>query len=987
MKISNSFIILIIASILSISNNKIAIGQEEKILLTNIRQLIYEGKRSGEGYFSPDGKKMIFQSEREPNNPFYQIYILDLETGETHRVSPGKGKTTCAFFRPNSQEVLFSSTHLDPLTEKLQAEELAFRASGQKRRYAWDYDTSMDIFSAYQDGSNLRRLTTAKGYDAEAAYSPDGKKIVFSSLRSAYEKELTPEEKKMLEIDPAYFGEVYIMDADGKNQKRLTYWPGYDGGTFFSPDGQRIIWRHFDPTGKTADIYTMKLDGSDIRRITDFNALSWAPYYHPSGKYIIFSSNKLGFSNFELFIVDAEGRKEPVRVTYTEGFDGLPVFSPDGKKLSWTSARTANGAAQIFWADWNHEKALALLEAAPPRTTHTITQSKVTIQTITDQNLTSASSTALENRLKAHIQFLASDALEGRMTGTAGAAQAAEYLTKQLIELGFEPYTQSYKIPFEFLADLQIPETGNYLQLLLEKGKKATPLPFIIKKEFFPYAFSDTTSFSGPLVFVGYGIKTPPLAKLQYNSYASFMPSKLRDHVHILIDGLPQGLTMEQKEELLPYSSTIKKIQLAKENGAKAVIVLSLKESFENKKYRSRSDDFAAVNCGIPAIRISLPAYKKLVATAGWDSINISTLRQSSLAQADSIFRTHFQKYEPIRISGKVQLTPIKKIDYNIVGVLKPASYSDSTKFLVLGAHYDHLGRGEVASLADEKEAHDIHNGADDNASGVAAVLEIARNLSTLYKSHKAQIKHGVMVGFWAGEELGLLGSNYFVNHTFQPAKKALANFNFDMVGRLKDNKLTIQGTGSSSIWNKLLEKHNIKAGFDLVLSADPYVPTDATSFYTAGSPILSFFTGIHQEYHKPNDDENLINYQGLAKIVTFSSQLCEEILKQNITPDYIKVVSTEKQRKGAATIYLGTIPDYASSEKGMKLSGVKEGGPAAKAGLQGGDIIIKLAGKEINNIYDYMYVLDLLTPNQPVEIVVLRSGKEIKLNVIPTTK
>ena len=155
------------------------------------------------------------------------------------------------------------------------------------------------------------------------------------------------------------------MNADGSDQRRLTHVSGYDGGPFFSPDGQRIIFRRFDPSGMTADIYTMKTNGSDVRRVTDFQSISWAPFYHPSGEYVIFTSNKLGFSNFELFIVDAEGKREPIRVTFTDGFDGLPVFTPDGRKLSWASGRTEDSSPQIFIADWNHEAAQGELAQAP----------------------------------------------------------------------------------------------------------------------------------------------------------------------------------------------------------------------------------------------------------------------------------------------------------------------------------------------------------------------------------------------------------------------------------------------------------------------------------------------------------------------------------------------------------------------------------------------------------------------------------------------
>ncbi len=219
----------------------------EARFLSNVRQLTFEGRRSGEGYFSPDGKALIFQSEREPGNPFYQIHILDLASGDSHRVSPGIGKTTCAFFRPGTDEVLFASTHLDPEAKAKQKAELDFRAAGKERRYSWDYDEQMDIFAARRDGARLRRLTDAPGYDAEAAYSPDGKKIVFCSLRDAYPtNKLAPEQLKRLETDPAWFGEVYIMNADGSDQRRLTHSPGCDGGPFFSPDGERIVWRHFE---------------------------------------------------------------------------------------------------------------------------------------------------------------------------------------------------------------------------------------------------------------------------------------------------------------------------------------------------------------------------------------------------------------------------------------------------------------------------------------------------------------------------------------------------------------------------------------------------------------------------------------------------------------------------------------------------------------------------------------------------------------------
>jgi Tol biopolymer transport system component len=339
----------------------------ERELLSRVRRLTVEGRRAGEGYWSPDGKRLVFQSEREPGNPFYQIYALDLTTGDTVRISPGLGKTTCAFFRPGTDQIEFASTHHDPKSKQLQDDELAFRASGKERRYAWDYDPEMEIYAVSEKNKEIQRLTNARGYDAEGSYSPDGQWIVFSSMRDAYNRTLSDAEKKQLDTDPSFFGEIYIMRADGSGQKRLTNVNGYDGGPFFSPDGKRIVWRRFDEKGLIADVWTMNLDGTDAKQVTNFTSMSWAPYIHPSGEYLLFASNKLGFENFEVFMVDVAGTKEPVRVTYSDGFDGLPVPSPDGRQLAWTSSRAGGREGQIFLAQWNHEAARKAIAAAPPR--------------------------------------------------------------------------------------------------------------------------------------------------------------------------------------------------------------------------------------------------------------------------------------------------------------------------------------------------------------------------------------------------------------------------------------------------------------------------------------------------------------------------------------------------------------------------------------------------------------------------------------------
>ena len=239
-----------------------AAKRHEASFLTGTRQLTFQGRRAGEGYFSRNGSQMVFQSERERGNPFFQIYLMDLETGDLERVSPGHGKTTCAWIHPDGDRVLYASTHDDELAKKKQADELKMRASGKTRRYSWDYDETFELYEYNKTTGKSRKLTDVRGYDAEASWSPNGKLIAFTSNRRAHEGELTEEEKKNFAIDPAYLNDIYIMNADGSNVRRLTTAPGYDGGPFFSPDGQRICWRRFTPNGAIAEVWTMNIDGS-----------------------------------------------------------------------------------------------------------------------------------------------------------------------------------------------------------------------------------------------------------------------------------------------------------------------------------------------------------------------------------------------------------------------------------------------------------------------------------------------------------------------------------------------------------------------------------------------------------------------------------------------------------------------------------------------------------------------------------------------------
>ena len=929
---------------------------DEKNFLKNTRQLIYEGKRSGEGYFSQDGRYMIFQSEREPDNPFYQIYILDFETGDINRVSPGHGKTTCSFFQwgDDGDRVLFASSHLDPDVLKEEAEEYKMREEGKAKRYKWDYEPYMDIFTTNRDGSDIKQLTTAMGYDAEGAYSPDGKLIVFASNRKLYADNLTKEEKEKAEVDPSYFCDLYIMNADGSDMHILTDAKGYDGGPFFTPDGKRVVWRRFTEDGHAADVYTINIDGTDEKRITDFGALSWAPYFHPSSEYIVFATNKQGYSNFEIYMVDAEGKKEPVRVTYTDGFDGLPVFMPDGKKMVWTSSRTTNKEAQLFIADWDHEYALEAIKNAPLRGNK---KAELNFHFLPEIKA---------EELEEKLTYIASDELEGRMTGSEGAKKAAVYISNIFTDLDLKPLAKNkdYFFPFDFVSDYKVIEKDNEF---IVDGKKLK-----LNTDFVPLSSSENGEVESQIVFAGYGLKVEGKNKFSYNSYSNL---NVKDKIVMVLDGIPDGLDKDVQDIFERNISGGYKQMLARQLGAKAILIITDRINNERSKEMVGSSGIISLNISESVANGLLAEKEQTVEKA-----------KKNLEGGDPKANEHLFALNT-KVKIKTKLERIVKQDNNIVGAI----YSDNkdAPYIFIGGHYDHLGFGEVNSRSDEEHKHDICNGADDNGSGTVAVLELAEYFAGLKKKNPEAITANLVFCLWSGEELGLLGSAAFTSDLPVPAEKIKAYINFDMVGRIKDNKLEIQGTGSGAEWKKIFEKKNIVAGFDLSMTEDPYLPTDVTSFYLQKIPVISFFSGIHMEYHTYKDDVELINFADLQRETKLASLIIKELMKPEQTMTYQEVkIKRTKGTKGSSSVSLGTIPVYSGGDgTGMGVQGVRGGGPAEKAGILGGDVIVGLNGKEIKNIYDFMNIMNELKPDVETDITVRREGKKIKLKIIPEAK
>ncbi|HYJ84741.1 MAG TPA: M20/M25/M40 family metallo-hydrolase [Pyrinomonadaceae bacterium] len=628
------------------------------------------------------------------------------------------------------------------------------------------------------------------------------------------------------------------------------------------------------------------------------------------------------------------------------------------------------------------------------------------------QSTTTTKSTPSVERLREHVTYLASDKLAGRRTGTSGADEAAQYVAEQFAELGLRPGNQparsgklraadwrQYLQPFPYVAGVELAK-DNLLSSTLTASNLRTG------EDWMPLGLSSNGKVNAPAVFVGYGINAP---EWNHNDYAGIDTAK---KIAVALSGTPDGDNPHSK--FARYEDVRWKAIAAKNAGAKALIVIARAENFKEDRLSRLSYDNAG-DAGIPVAVVSRQEVVRLISGTPISDLEFAAREKTH----SSINKTL------VKVSLGILLTRREVPAANVIGILDGSDPVLKNEAIVIGAHYDHLGRGGAGSLA-PKEG-DVHHGADDNASGTAGVLEMAR-LLTAEKPRRTI----VFIAF-SGEEEGLLGSNYYVNHPVVPIENTIAMINMDMIGRMKNNRLTIGGIGTAEQWRQMVANANspqrmkvtargeapagdttVASGsrpvnmnmpivvgangrtivtldnvptIDLTLNEDGFGPSDHSSFYAKKVPVLFLWTGTHEDYHKPSDTAEKIEYHDEARILTLVLRLIHEIDDADKRPTYTLAKTESTGRATGFRVYLGTIPNYADSNDGLLLDGVREDSPAAKAGLKAGDKIVKLAGREIRNVYDYTYALGEMKAGQDYEVEVMRASERLKLKLTPAEK
>jgi len=552
--------------------------------------------------------------------------------------------------------------------------------------------------------------------------------------------------------------------------------------------------------------------------------------------------------------------------------------------------------------------------------------------------------------------------MEGRGAGTKGLSRAEHLIENEYKNLHLDPAgVNGYAQPFSVITGAR-PKNDN--RFSLETGDRKQVLK--IEQDFVPFSFSSSAQVAAPLVFAGYGATAD---EFHYDDYAGL---DVKNKIVVVLRYEPSGFAEKSGNHgLTQHSQLITKAINARNHGARALVVI-------NGKLGEGEDDlltrFGSVS-GPENVGVVMVQVKNAVADA-WFHAAGKALKDVQDQINSSTKPASFDFPDTLHAFLNVDIETTRATVNNVLAWLP----GQTDEYVIVGAHYDHLGRGNFDSLA-PSQIGQIHPGADDNASGTAGVLELARMLAP----QRGKLKRSILFMNFAGEELGLLGSAEWVKEPTRPLDKAVAMINMDMIGRIKDDKVYIGGAGTGSTFKSVLEKAQKEAPFKIEYSAGGYSSSDHTSFVSKKIPVLFFFSGLHSDYHKPSDTWDKINASSAARLLDMVESVTLHLADADEPPAF-QVVAEEKPAGGGGGAgygpYFGSVPDFGQVENGVKFSDVRPNSPAAKAGLKAGDILVQFGDKPIKNLYDFTDALRRSKVGDVVEVKVLRDGQPVTTSV-----
>ncbi len=555
--------------------------------------------------------------------------------------------------------------------------------------------------------------------------------------------------------------------------------------------------------------------------------------------------------------------------------------------------------------------------------------------------------------LESHLEYLASDDLKGRYPGTEGGLAAAKYINDQFREAGLTPLGENGFQHFEVTTSVSLGE-DNYLSV---NGVQAE-----VEEQYMPFSYSKSDKIDARVVFAGYGFEIDS-DTLKWNDYQDV---DVKGKWVMLLRGDPEPDNTQSN--FLAHSGDRDKVLAARDKGAAGVLFVSGPNWDAKDQLVSLYYDRSGSNAGIVVLNVKRETADQVLQSSGKTIKQLETLLNTEKAPISFELDTE--------VSANVQVNHDRVRTQNVVGLIEGSDPELKNEYIIIGAHYDHLGMGGWGSNSRDPDTIAVHNGADDNASGVAGVIEIAERLAANQKDLKRSI---VAIAFGA-EEMGLLGSKYFVDNPLVDKDKIVAMANFDMIGRLnEEHVIMVGGSGTSVESEEIIKATGTDFELELRLSPEGYGPSDHAPFYASDIPVFFINTGVHEDYHTPIDDIEFINFEGQQLVSDYSYALVFALANREGSLTFQEAGSKQGGRRSMRfKVTLGIMPDFTATDvKGLGVGGVRKDGPAYNGGMEKGDVIVALDGKPVNDIYDYMNRLKKLEPGQTVPVDVIRNGEK----------